>query len=250
MKKGVKILIVCMALVIVGLVSYIITDKVGSKDEKNENKNVVNATTNEAVAEKNEVKEKNSTSDKEKNEGKSNNEGAKKIAEALKERRFMAKNGIDIEADARFMEVGDNIYLIRVTDEPSGTEYTTDFIVRYEDESAVFEKTETDKHSYDMYVDTKHHIVKAERTMKGYTFTKYYDVSEGKFDLKLEFGQPYIEGDVDYSDMYKYQIDGEEVDEDTYNERFSNTSYNKYNYVSFDENARILNDDNIDEYVK
>ncbi len=256
MKKGVKILILCMALLIVGLITFIVVDKVINNKDKNND--VANATTNKSntvINETAETKDDNKEKeDKEKEDKKTtdkgNDEVAKVIAEALKERRFMAKNGIDIESDAKFIKVADNIYLIRVTDKSQDVAMTTDFVVRYEDGQAVFEKLEIEKHPYDLSVDIDHHIVKAERTMKGYTSTKFYDLSNGKFELKLEFGAPYKEGDIDYSDTYKYTIDGEEVSEETYKTRFNSTQYNSFNYITFEGNSRIFDDKIIDDYVK
>lgn len=256
MKKGVKILILCMALLIVGLITFIVVDKViNNKDKNNE---VANATTNKSntvINETAETKDDNKEKeDKEKEDKKTtdkgNDEVAKVIAEALKERRFMAKNGIDIESDAKFIKVADNVYLIRVTYKSQDVAMTTDFVVRYEDGQAAFEKLEIEKHPYDLSVDIDHHIVKAERTMKGYTSTKFYDLSNGKFELKLEFGAPYKEGDIDYSDTYKYTIDGEEVSEETYKTRFNSTQYNSFNYITFEGNSRIFDDKIIDDYVK
>jgi hypothetical protein len=75
-------------------------------------------------------------------------------------------------------------------------------------------------------------------------------LSNGKFELKLEFGAPYKEGDIDYSDTYKYTIDGEEVSEETYKTRFNSTQYNSFNYITFEGNSRIFDDKIIDDYVK
>ena len=249
MKKGVKILILCMALLIVGLITFIVVDKVINNKDKNND--VANATTNKSntvINETAETKDDNKEKEDKKTTDKGNDEVAKVIAEALKERRFMAKNGIDIESDAKFIKVADNIYLIRVIDKSQDIAMTTDFVVRYEDGQAVFEKLEIEKHPYDLSVDIDHHIVKAERTMKGYTSTKFYDLSNGKFELKLEFGAPYKEGDIDYSDTYT--IDGEEVSEETYKTRFNSTQYNSFNYITFEGNSRIFDDKIIDDYVK
>lgn len=251
MKKSIKILIIVMAMVIVGLITFIVVDKVTNNNKENNESSVANATTSNSgsgvndTTEKNNTEEKDTTNSSDKNETESSNKVGEKIAEALKERRFMAKNNIDTESIAKFMKVGDNIYLIEVVDSTSEVSLTTVFTVTYEDGSVVFDKLEADKHSFDLAVDTKNHIIKATRTMKGLDRAIFYDVSKGKLTVKDEFAKPYSE---EYVEMYKYSVNSNDVSKDEYDKKIK--EYDQYNFEGFESNSKILNDENIDKLVK
>lgn len=228
MKKSIKITIIVLSLLIVGLVTYIVIDKIANRDSSNTSTNntknssasaSTNVTANEVT---NEVKNNsNNTTTENKNDGaktsgNSSVSASDKIAEALKERRFMAKNNIDIDSKAKFMKVGNNIYIIEIkhTDSQSDIEYTSIFSVAFNGENAEFEKIEPEKHGYTLFVDAENHVVQAKRTMKQVTNTIYYDLSKGKLTV------------------------------------MENTDASKYKFVSFDDNALELNDENINKIVK
>ena len=264
MKKGVKILIGVLVAIIIGLVIFIVVDKTISKDSKKENQaaNVASNSTAENTANENKTSNENKTNNENtSNENKSTQNtsnkteqssvstASKKIAAALKERRFMAKNGIDTNSKAEFVKVGKDVYLIQVRHNggaEDSREYVTVFTVTYDGENALFKKMneEPEAHPYDLFVDADKHILKADRTYKGLSHTILYNLSDGDFKTLVAASKPY---DSDYK--YSYLFNDCEITKEQYEEKMN--EYDRtYNFKDFSSVAVALNDANIDKIVK
>ena len=74
-------------------------------------------TTNNVVTNENQTS--NSNSNVENNVTKNINVANKAIKDALKQKRFLSKNNVDINSNAKFVKVADNTYLIHVEHEPT-----------------------------------------------------------------------------------------------------------------------------------
>lgn len=221
------------------LQNQIVDLKEGNKinNEENSNKSI------ESNNAKNEEQTSNSNNTENKNSSDIANEA---IREALKERRFLAKNNIDPDSEAKFVKIADNSYLIHVEYEPdeSGSK-STYFFVTYKNGQVTLKKQFVHKYVYDVSIDFDNLIIKAEIAYKGFVKDIFGKVNNGEYSQISDIEKPANE---EYENTVKYTINENEVSKAEY-ETESN-KYNKYNFVSFESKAVELNDANIDKYVK
>lgn len=257
MKKSVRILIIVLCLIIIGLVTFIMVDKfINTKKEGKSN----NKSNNVIVEENNikEVEENNTTSTNnvkkdeqtpisDNNENKnSSNIANEAIREELRQRQFLAKNNIDIDSEAKFVKIADNLYFIHVNyEQDESGNRSTYFLVTYKNGQVIFNKQFEHKYVYDVSIDFDNLVIKAETAYKGFVRDLFGKINNGEYSQISDIIKPANE---DYEDTVKYQVNQTEVSQSEY-EKESN-KYNKYNFVSFESKAVELNDVNIDKYVR
>ena len=176
------------------------------------------------------------------NENKANNdthlEINKIILDELKERRFLAKNNIDIDSKVRYISINNNgnpIYIVHVAHERDEfNQMSTYFFITYIDGKVTFNKALENKSEYELFYEEKSITIKAEEIKKGYERTIYGTAKDGKFVQTDDFSQP-TGGDPE---SQKYMLNGKEVSVDD----FINLKekYNNLNFISFSENAKEL----------
>lgn len=172
------------------------------------------------------------------------------IKEELKQKRFLAKNGIDINSKARFVKVADNTYLIHVEYEPTEeNEKSTFFLVSYKNNKVIFDKQFVNKYVYDVYYDFNNAKIKTELEMKGINRTTYGDVKDGEYTEIVELMEPAEGIEIgDAPEVTGYYIQQEKKSKEDFDREKS--KYENNNFVKFEENAVELNESNIDKYVK
>lgn len=167
MKKGVKILIILLFLIIIGLVSYIVVDKLVLSKDKDESK--------EKSSSSSEVKENENVGDI--------------ILAEINKKEFLPKNGID-EDDVNIFEYcvvetkKNPIYLVIVGYQAEGEASNGNiFQAVYKDGKVIFDKIEEHKYLSDVIAyDSNKEILKLEATYHDRTRRNYYKLSNGKFE--------------------------------------------------------------------
>ena len=166
MKKGVKVLIILLVMIIIGLVTYLVLDKtILSKDNKKEDSKGSSVVTNE-----------------EKNVGEI-------IMAEINKKEFLVKNGIE-EDDVDILEYcvietqKSPIYIVLVDYVAEGeAEHGNIFQVIYKDEKVVFDKIEDHKYLSDTIAyDSNKEILKLSATYHGGTRTNYFTLKDGQFE--------------------------------------------------------------------
>ena len=166
MKKGVKILIILLFMIIIGLVTYIVLDKtvLSNNGEEEESKKSSSVTKGEE------------------------NVGDTILAE-INKKEFLAKNGIEEEDVGTFeycvVETKKNpIYIVKVGYQAEGeASHGKIFQVIYKDGKVIFDVIEDHKYLSDtIEYDSNKEILKLEATYHGGTRTNYYELSNGQFE--------------------------------------------------------------------
>lgn len=277
MKKSVKILIVVLCLIIVGLVTFIVVDKViNTKKEDSIN----NKSNNAIVAENNnnEIESNNTTSTNDiKNEEKTTNSSGtqsnantnkvevanKAIREALKDEKWITENIISEDASAYEGIYGSNWYdtvskslvfaklsseentPLYIVHEPTSICNAGFYLVLYKNEKVISEMVPCLEYGFCEF-DLNNRVVRAARDNDGITY--YRKIENGEFidiaeisveDVIVDDGNGNITNIIDRTE---YKINNEIVSK----EEFS-AFENKYNFVSIETK---LTDENIDKYVK
>ena len=180
MKKGVKVLIILLVMIIIGLVTYLVLDKtILSKDNKKEDSKGSSVVTNE-----------------EKNVGEI-------IMAEINKKEFLVKNGIE-EDDVDILEYcvietqKSPIYIVLVDYVAEGeAEHGNIFQVIYKDEKVVFDKIEDHKYLSDTIAyDSNKEILKLSATYHGGTRTNYFALKDGKFE---EVDLAIVDGSKEYN---------------------------------------------------
>ena len=219
MKKGVKILIILLFLIIIGLVSYIVVDKTILSKNKSENK-----------------EESKSSSAVKENE-KENEDVGSIILSEINKKEFLSKNGIR-EDDVNLLEyciveTKDNpIYIVLVSYQAEGEAgHGNIFQVIYRDGQVIFDKIEDHKYLSDVVAyDSNKEMLKLEATYHDRTRTNYYKLSNGKFegiDLAVADGSK----EYDFKELKTTKIEitkKTESKEKTSNKEISNDDYREY----------------------
>ncbi len=171
MKKGVKILIILLFLIIIGLVSYIVVDKLVLSKDNDDSK--------EKSSSSSEVKE---------NERENKNVGDIILAE-INKKEFLAANGIKEESvdfiNYCIVETKENpIYIVSVSYQAEGEAgHGNIFQAVYKDGKVIFDKIEDHKYLSDVIAyDSNKEILKLEATYHDRTRRNYYKLSNGKFE--------------------------------------------------------------------
>ena len=171
MKKGVKILIILLFLIIIGLVSYIVVDKLVLSKDNDDSK--------EKSSSSSEVKE---------NERENKNVGDIILAE-INKKEFLAANGIKEESvdfiNYCIVETKENpIYIVSVSYQAEGEAgHGNIFQAVYKDGKVIFDKIEDHKYLSDVIAyDSNKEILKLEATYHDGTRRNYYKLSNGKFE--------------------------------------------------------------------
>lgn len=214
MKKGVKILIIFMLLIIVGLTTYIAVDKlVLSKDkvEKKEN-NVVE--TNEVVGQE----EKNENVDE-------------IILTEINKKEFLSNNGIKEEYVGTLeycaIKTNDNpIYIVLVDYQVEGEAgHGNIFQATYKEGKVNFDKIEDHKYISDVIAyDSNKEILKLSAEYHGGVRTNYFKLSNGKFE---EIDLTVADGSKEY-DFKELKTTKIETTKRTTNKEISKDDYSEY----------------------
>ncbi|MBO5349192.1 MAG: hypothetical protein J6A89_05175 [Clostridia bacterium] len=278
MKQSVKILIIVLSLIIVGLVTFIITDAIiensrkdsdetvvirneseynSSKPEKNVTANTVENTT----VEKNEVSNTNKTAETSKTDTTNNNsEAVEAIKTALKDDEWvkgnvMIKNNtfvdseIEREQKLTFMVLKqDNKGLPMIAVYAKEGAASEVFIVRYENGKAVANSLKGfhSEHAT-LQIDPNKYIANYSYGHMSYCEEIYYNIQNGNVVELDSIGYVFTSSaDTDEITIDKYYkiTENTEISESEYNQIKS--KYDGYKFYSIDTN---LTDANIDKYI-
>lgn len=246
MKRSGKILIVVLCLIILGLTTFIVVDKIINNKKDNENTNTTNVTQNNVVTNSNEnVNSANNTNTNNQNENNDETKVANEaIRNALKDKKWLENNiypeyyfeDNDIK---KFMEVyfskihSINVnpaYIVDVTESMAGSHYAR--IVTYKDGKVFVSKNPATGECSTLTADLNRNIIAIENDPTG--TTSVYKIENGEF---VEFAR----ADLNYEDDTLYYYVNDE-----------NVSYGRYKtYIEDCVGIETkLTDDNIDKYVK
>ena len=264
MKKSVKILIVVLCLIIVGLVTFIVADKViNTKKEEsinNESNNVIVAENNN-----NEIESSNTTSTKvtDTNQGENNNSNnatttnetaIEAIKKALKDDNWIKEN---VSTDWENLEKqqqeltficlkkdNDEIPIIIVNCFIEGNVYNKATLVTY-DRGKIKTETICDGYMRDLEVDPNNKILEV-TDCHGGVWTYDYSKVESKSVSFIEWISEPVDEDYEISG-YHYGTENES--NEITKEEFDKIK-NKYDGYSFVSIETKLTNENIDKYIK
>ena len=125
------------------------------------------------------------------------------ILDELKEKRFLAKNNIDIDSKVKYAKMdrnGNPIYIVHVKHEQDEEgNRSIYFFASYNNGQVLFDKALEHKYEYDLYYEPNTKTIKAELEYKGYITTIYGRIKDdGEFEKLDEFIEPANEEKVQY----------------------------------------------------
>ena len=278
MKKSVKILIVVLCLIIVGLVTFIVVDKViNTKKEEsinNKSNNVIVAENNNNEIESNNITSTNDVKNEEKTTNSSGTQSNantnkvevanKAIREALKDEKWITENIISEEYASIYERMyGSNWYdteskslvfaklsskentPLYIVGESMSLREEDFYLVSYKNEKVISELVPCPEYGFCEF-DLNNRVVRAARDNDGIAY--YRKIENGEFidiaeisveEVIVDDGNGNITNIIDRTE---YKINNEIVSK----EEFS-AFENKYNFVSIETK---LTEENIDKYVK
>ena len=147
------------------------------------------------------------------------------IINALKERRFLSKNNIDVNSDINYVKVTNNIYLVDVKYKgQNGTELKTLFLASYTDGNILFDKLDESKSLYTKYIDYDNVKLKIEWVNGEDCVDILYDISNGKFVIKEKI----LKVAMDNNSGMMYTYNDSAVTVKKYNEIIKELNSKKY----------------------
>lgn len=227
----VKLSIVLLITAIISLILIAITIRFIYKQniEKNViNKNITNNTTIESTAQK--VEETGQlTVNKQKDVDKI-------ILDELKEKRFLAKNNIDIDSIIKYAKMNSNgnpNYIVHVEHEQDEEgNRSTYFFVSYNNGQVLFDKALEHKYEFDLYYEPNTMTIKAELAYKENIKTIYGKIEAGEFIQLNEFIESANE------ENQKYIINDKEVSKKEYENM--KAQYDNKQFMSFSDTSKEL----------
>lgn len=280
MKQSVKILIIVLSLIIVGLVTFIITDAViknsrkdsdetiviENKSENNSSKQEAANVTENTTVDENDVPNTNQTTETQKKDTdttNNNSEAVEAIKKALKDDEWVKENvmmkescfidvPVEHEQELTFMilKSNNNIPMIAVCAYSEEDISNQIFIVTYKNGKVVSNSiTEHAMHNSHagIEIDPNNYIAIQGYGHMGYMYNTYYDIKSGTSTYLDGAGYELGNTDETYEVPQKYYKGKEQTEcsESEYNEIIS--KYSKYKFYSIDTE---LTDSNIDNYIK
>lgn len=264
MKKSVKILIIVLCLIIVGLITFIVVDKVMNKSESPatsiNDTGIVESNTSDSVN----SNEKNSTNETEVAEGNRttnsiSNNSEKEIAneairKALKDEKWLQENIIIDNENLK--DEDKTLTFICLKKEDDGTplvivsnRYYADWektvLVSYKN-SQVTTEVITDGSMRETLVDSNKNAIEVNDSHMGVTTTSFSKVENKKITFLEWVAAPYTEEDeIGYSHSIGAN-DSQEITKEEY-ESILKKYYSSYSFVPIDIE---LTSENIDKYVR
>jgi len=158
------------------------------------------------------------------------------ILDELKEKRFLAKNNIDIDSIIKYAKMnsnGNTNYIVHVEHEQDEEgNRSTYFFVSYNDGQVLFDKALEHKYEYDLYYEQNTMTIKAELAYKENIKTIYGKIEAGEFIQLNEF----IESAND--ENQKYIINDKEVSKKEYENM--KAQYDNKQFISFSDTSKEL----------
>lgn len=159
------------------------------------------------------------------------------ILDELKEKRFLAKNNIDIDSKVKYAKINNNMYIVYVEhDSDENGNRSIYFFVTYNNGQVLFSKALEHKYEYDIFYEKSSMIIKAELAYKGYITTIYGKIKEdGEFEQLDEF--------IESADEEKEQfiLNDNEVSAQVFEN--AKKKYNNKQYISFFDIAKELDNE-------
>ena len=275
MGKKAKFLIVFLSLIVVGLVTFIITDKFllnredAEESVKKSSKNSVNSTVENV--EDNTIENKDNKDENKTNTPLSSKANyGKEVRNALKDKEWLKKNVL-VQAEENSMDgeevvkqvvnfivckSNNNKPIIVIQVSAEDIRYSKIVIVTYsESEGKVIAKKINEGHIYHAAytVDANKCVVNSLYMHGGAEATVYHSIANGELKFIGEYGLNY-DYDDNEGEIIKYFIrktsmeeDPEYVSEEAYNKYKESLKESQYNFVDI---GTELNDTNVDRYVK
>lgn len=191
-KSRTVLLIIAVIIIIAITIVFIYKQNI----EKNAtNKNITNNTTLDSTAQK--VEETGQLAENEQKDV------DKIILDELKEKRFLAKNNIDIDSKVKYAKMdrnGNPIYIVHVEHEQDEEgNRSIYFFASYNNGQVLFDKALEHKYEYDLYYEPNTKTIKAKLEYKGYITTIYGRIKDdGEFEKLDEFIELANEEKVQY----------------------------------------------------
>ena len=158
------------------------------------------------------------------------------ILDELKERRFLAKNNINLDSKVRYIAInntGNPIYIVHVQHSPNDEgNRSIYFFVTYQDEKVFFSKALEHKYEYDLFYESKSMTIKAELTYREIIRTIYGTIKDGEYVQLDVFVEPASE------ETQNYLLNDKEVSKMTFEN--AKEKYSNKQYISFSEMAKEL----------
>jgi len=191
-KLSIVLLIIAVIIVIAITIELIYQQNI---EKKAINKNITNNTTLESTAEKDEKTRQLAVNEQK--------DLDKIILDELKEKRFLAKNNIDIDSKIKYAKMDSNgnpIYIVHVEHEQDEDgNRSLYFFVSYNNGQVLFDKALEHKYEYDLYYEPNTKTIKAELAYRGYIRTIYGKIKDdGEYEQLDEFIEPANEEKVQY----------------------------------------------------
>ncbi len=232
-KVKLSIVLLIIAFVVIIAVAIIIGITFKQNTEKNDtNNNITNSATLETTAQKDIGKEQLAVNEQK--------DVDRIILDELKEKRFLAKNNIDIYSKVKYAKMGRNgkpIYIVHVEHEQDEDgNRSIYFFVSFNNGQVLFNKALQHKYEYDLYYEPNTKLIKAELEYKGYITTIYGKIKDdGNFEKIDELIEPANE------EIQKYILNDNEVSSKEFENR--KKQYENKQYINFSDIAKELEDE-------
>ena len=225
----IAVIVVIAIIVIIGITYKQNTEKNVTNNNNIANNNATNNTTLEPTVQKDKETQQLAVSEQK--------DVDKIILDELKEKRFLAKNNIDIDNKVRYVKInraGNPIYIVHVEHEQDEEgNRSTFFFVTYNNGQVLFCKALEHKYEYDIFYEKSSMIIKAELAYKGYITTIYGKIKEnGEFEQLDEF----IESEDEEKEQFI--LNDNEVSAQEFENR--KIQYENKRYISFSDIAKDL----------
>lgn len=228
-KQPIKVKLSTVLLIIAVLVVISMAVIIGIIFKQNTEKNATNNTTIESNVQKDKEIQKLAVNQQK--------DLDKIILDELKEKRFLAKNNIDMDSKIKYAKINNNMYIVHVEhDSDENGNRSIYFFVTYNNGQVFFSKALEHKYEYDIFYEKSSMIIKAELAYKGYIRTIYGKIKDdGEFEQLDEF--------IESADEEKEQfiLNDNEVSAQIFEN--AKKKYNNKMYISFSDIAKELDNE-------
>ena len=166
------------------------------------------------------------------------------ILDELKEKRFLAKNNIDIDSKVKYAKMMNNdnpIYIVHVEHEQDEDgNRSIYFFASYNNGQVLFDKAFEHKYEYDLYYEPNTKIIKGELVYREIIQTIYGAIKDGEFIQLNEFIEPANDENQNYilNDKEVSKKEYENMKAQYANKQFISFSYTSKELVSGNETAK------------
>lgn len=264
MDKKVKIIILVLSMLVVGLITFIVVDKVTSnKEQKSSNTEVsTNQTSSQTINNTNENKVDENKDDEKKEDRESKESVAiSEVRKALKDKNWLKKN-IYVQDDegAADGDVGEqeiSFIVCKNSDKPivvvqvlaEDVRFAKVILVSYSDGKVTAEKINQGHIYHGAYsVDANKCAVRSIYMYGGTDGMIYHNIASGKVKFIGAYSREAMGDDFSYFIKEKSMYDeGKTVSKQEYEEYKSNLNESQYNFVDI---GTELTNENVDKYIK